>query len=94
MSDTDYDGWDDDNECWNCGGEGRVNDCMASLDDSLLDFPVERVRDNRLLGLLREISEAIKEEHDPMVLRKLGQSLKLIGDFARSKAFRETKQNW
>jgi hypothetical protein len=25
---TDYDGWDDDNECWNCGGEGRVNDCV------------------------------------------------------------------
>lgn len=28
MSDADYDGWDDDNECWNCGGEGRVNDCI------------------------------------------------------------------
>lgn len=28
MSDTDHDGWDDDNECWNCGGAGRINDCI------------------------------------------------------------------
>lgn len=27
-TDDDYDGWDDDNACWNCGGEGRVNDCI------------------------------------------------------------------
>ena len=27
MSDTDYDDYDD-SECWNCGGEGRVNNCI------------------------------------------------------------------
>lgn len=27
MSDE-CDGWDDDNECWNRGGEGRVNHCI------------------------------------------------------------------
>lgn len=67
---------------------------MASFVHSLIDFPVERIRDNRLLGLLRELAEAITEEHDPIVLRKLGQSLKLIGDHARSKAYRETKEHW
>ncbi|MEH2501197.1 hypothetical protein V1290_000008 [Bradyrhizobium sp. AZCC 1578] len=28
MSDTDYDDHYDDGECWNCGGEGRVNHCI------------------------------------------------------------------
>jgi hypothetical protein len=27
MSDTDYDDYSD-GECWNCGGEGRVNHCI------------------------------------------------------------------
>lgn len=28
MSDMDYDDSLDDGECWNCGGEGRVNHCI------------------------------------------------------------------
>jgi hypothetical protein len=28
MSDMDYDDHLDGGECWNCGGEGRVNDCI------------------------------------------------------------------
>jgi hypothetical protein len=28
MSDIDYDDGLDGGECWNCGGEGRVNDCI------------------------------------------------------------------
>lgn len=28
MSDTDYDDDYSDGECWNCGGEGRVNHCV------------------------------------------------------------------
>ena len=27
VDDQDYD-YDDDGDCWNCGGEGRVNDCI------------------------------------------------------------------
>jgi hypothetical protein len=65
---------------------------VASSD--LIDFPVERIQDNRLLGLLRELAAAIEEEDDPATLRKLGQSLKLIGDQARSKAFKQTKDCW
>jgi hypothetical protein len=67
---------------------------MASFDDSLINFPVERIQDNRLLGLLRELAEAIREEDDPATLRKLGQSLRLIADHSRSKAFQQTRQHW
>lgn len=29
MSDAhEYDGWNDDNCCWNCSGEGRINHCI------------------------------------------------------------------
>ena len=28
MSDIGYDDELDDSECWNCGGEGRINDCI------------------------------------------------------------------
>lgn len=58
------------------------------------DFPIDRIKDNRLQGLLRELLEAIKDEEDPDKLRKLGQSLKMIGDRARSKAFDKTRVHW
>lgn len=58
------------------------------------NFPVNRIGDNRLKGLLREITEAIEETDNPELLRKLGQSLKLIGDRARSKAFDKTRVFW
>lgn len=58
------------------------------------NFPVDRIADNRLQGLLRELLEAIAQEDDPAKLRKLGQSLKLIGDRARSKAFDKTGDRW
>lgn len=58
------------------------------------NFPVDRIKDNRLQGLLRELLDAIKDEDDPEKLRKLGQSLRLIGDRARSKAFDKTRKHW
>jgi hypothetical protein len=58
------------------------------------NFPVDRIKDNRLQGLLRELLDAIKDEDDPEKLRKLGQSLRLIGDSARSKAFDKTRKHW
>lgn len=57
-------------------------------------FPVERVKDNRLKGLLRELQEALLETDDPELLRKVGQSLRMIGDSARSKAFDKTRRHW
>lgn len=57
-------------------------------------FPVERVGDNRLNGLLRELAEALEQTDDPTLLRATGQSLKMIGDAARSKAFEEDKRAW
>lgn len=54
--------------------------------NDLLKFPVERLaRDNRMQGLVRELAEAIDDCDDPERLRKLGQSLKLLGDYARNK---------
>lgn len=63
--------------------------------DDVTSFPVQRMKDNRLQGLLREIEEAIKSEDDAAVLRTLGQSLKLLGDCARSRGFeRQTGQRF
>lgn len=53
--------------------------------NDLLQFPVERIRDNRAKGLLREVAEAIADCDDPEQLRKLGQSLRMLGDAARNK---------
>lgn len=43
--------------------------------------------DNRLAGLLREISEAIEDCDDPITLRRFGIALKAYGDLARGKGF-------
>jgi len=56
----------------------------------LSTFPVDRVKDNRMNGLLRELAEAIDSEENPELLRCVGQSLKLIGDSARNKSFSKT----
>lgn len=47
MSDMhDYDDHLDDDECWNCGGEGRVNDCIdgccAEQDDPYCEYCSKR----------------------------------------------------
>lgn len=56
--------------------------------DPLLQFPVSRIRDNRIKGLLRELAEAIDAETDPATLRSVGISLKMLGDYARGKGYR------
>lgn len=66
-------------------------------DAKLYRFPVERVADNRLQGLLREIAEAIQEEGDAERLRAFGQSLGLLAGRARSQAFGlsdDPKKKW
>jgi hypothetical protein len=69
-------------------------DFDSNFESALINFPVNRMQDNRLLGLLRELGDAINQEQDPATLRRLGQSLKMIGDHARSKAFWKTKEHW
>lgn len=61
---------------------------------SLLTYPVERIEDQRLRGLLEQLAEAITQTNDPETLRAVGQSLKLMGDFARSEAFTVTRSHW
>ena len=53
----------------------------------LYTFPVDRIADNRLQGLLREIAEAIQDEGDAERLRSFGQSLRMLTGRARSRAF-------
>lgn len=64
-----------------------------SLSD-LAAFPVERIGDNRMRGLLQELAEALEQEDDPALLRAVGQSLKMLGDFARSQAFTMSRIHW
>ena len=59
--------------------------------DDLAQFPVGRLKDNRLQGLLREIAEAMSREESPEILRTLGQSLKMLGDLARSRSYERQK---
>ena len=61
---------------------------------TLLTFPVERIEDNRLKALLQEVAEAITTTNDPDTLRAVGQSLRMMGAFARSEAFDMTKNHW
>lgn len=51
------------------------------------NLPIDRIKDNRLKGLLREIQEAIADMDDPEALKKLGQSLKMMGDRARNRGW-------
>lgn len=55
---------------------------------------VERIGDNRMRGLLQELVEALEMEDDPALLRAVGQSLKGLGDFARSQAFTMSRSHW
>jgi len=64
-----------------------------SLSD-LAAFPVERIGDNRLRGLLAEMAEALEQEDDPALLKAIGQSLKTLGDFARSQAYTMRGGDW
>jgi hypothetical protein len=65
--------------------EGRSEDDADIA--PLYAFPVERVKDNRLNGLLREIADLIRDEDDPRVLRHFSTSLKLLADRARSRGY-------
>jgi len=60
----------------------------------LLGFPVERIEDERLKAILREIVEAITHTNDPATLRVLGQCLKTLGDTARNMAFEVSRSHW
>lgn len=53
-------------------------------------FAVDRIKDNRVHGLLRELADAIHDEEDGEMLRRIGQSLKLLGDRARARGFDKT----
>lgn len=64
-----------------------------SLSD-LAAFPVERIGDNRLRGLLQELAEALEQEDDPKLLRAVGQSLHILGNFARSQGYTISGSHW
>lgn len=53
----------------------------------LVAFPVERIGDNRLRGILQELAEALEQEDDPGLLETVGSSLKMLGNFAKGQAF-------
>jgi hypothetical protein len=55
-----------------------------------LDFYANRLAGNRLPGLLRELAEAIRDEDNAEQLRRLGTSLREMGNIASNK-YRERK---
>lgn len=57
-----------------------------SLSD-LAAFPVERIGDNRIRGILQELAETLEAEDDAHLLTAVGQSLKMLADFAKSQAW-------
>lgn len=57
--------------------------------NDLLQYAVDRIRDNRAKGLLREVAEVIADCDDPEQLRAIGRSLKMLGDAARSKGLQK-----
>lgn len=62
--------------------------------DELLGVPIERIEDERLKAILREVVEAVTHTNDPATLRVLGQVLKALGDTARGMAFEVSRSNW
>lgn len=60
---------------------------LSEAESALYHFPVSRVTDNRLNGLLRELAEAIQAEEDPRTLRHFAQSLALLAGRARSRGY-------
>ena len=53
-------------------------------------YAIARINDNRFRGLLQEMHEALQSEDDAETIRKVAQSLKMISDLARNRAFRKT----
>lgn len=49
-------------------------------------FAVDRLSDNRLAGLMRELAELIDDESDPAVLSDLRISLRTLAAGAHTKA--------
>lgn len=64
------------------------------MPSDLLQFPIMRVNDNRLQGLLRELAEAIEQDEDPANLRNLAVSLKSMSDVCRELAWTMDKSRW
>lgn len=60
----------------------------------ILGVPLDRIEDERLRAILKEVIEAISHTNDPGTLRVLGQCLKSLGDTARSMAFQESGSHW
>ena len=54
-------------------------------------FAVERLSDNRLSGLMREVAELIDETNDPAKLRDLRVSLQTLTNGAGAKAYQASK---
>lgn len=57
-----------------------------------LAFYVNRVAGNRLPGILRDLAEALEDEEDAEQLRRLGSSLRELGNIAMNK-HREKKHD-
>lgn len=56
-------------------------------------FHIDRFSNsNRMTGIIRDLTEAINEEDDPEILRRLGTSLKDIGGTALNKRFEINKK--
>lgn len=60
----------------------------------LLTFPVKRVENRQIAGLLEAIAEVITTTNDPDTLRAVGQSLRMMGAFCRSEAYDQTGNQW
>lgn len=83
MSDThEYDDHLDGGECWNCGGEGRVNDCIdgccVEQDDPYCEYCSKRCdvcnpkrpASPELQEVLREALENTAEPSDPLSVKQ------------------------
>jgi len=57
-------------------------------------FAIERLGNTKVQVALRELVDVMRAINDPHELRAIGQSLKLIGDGSRSRAFEVTRQHW
>jgi hypothetical protein len=71
-----------------------MRDAQLAAQRGLLTFPARRIEDLRLREILEELAEAITTTNDPDTLRALGQSLRMMGAFARSEAFDMTRNHW
>jgi hypothetical protein len=76
------------------GLPGRRARFVKPLPSDLLAFPVARISDNRVQGLLRELAETLEQEDDAESLRATARSLKMLADVARELAWTINKSRW